>query len=1098
MAISNKERVGRALDVLRPELATYVEQELRDVYGDEWNQHLADGHDTASGPMLDTQRLVNTMLRNWDDVFDQVLSRDERNLCHEVRKWRNKHGHEEPWTFDETLNALLDIQRLLEGIQSPAYELIETSKLEIIRIHLDSERKKVEKKSANVPIAGLDIAGLRPWREIIAPHEDVAKGTFQQAEFAADLWQVYHGQGSDEYRNPIAFFGRTYLTGGLSELLINGLKRLTGTGGDPVVELQINFGGGKTHSMLALYHLFGGQANAADLPGVDALIKNAEITNVPTVRRAVLVGTSLRPGSPLVKDDGTEVRTLWGEIAWQLTGREGYELVRQADETATNPGDLMDEVFKLAGPSLVLIDEWVAYARQLFDRQKMLPAGDFDTQFTFAQTLCEAARRAKNVLVCISIPASVGQDGGTISGSQAGDLGGQSAMQKLKDAVGRSNLVWRPAQGDESFEIVRRRLFQPIPGDLEAARDAVVREFATFYRTNRNEFPSECSEGDYERRMQVAYPIHPELFDRLYEDWSTLEKFQRTRGVLRFMAAVIHALWINNDSSSLILPSMVPLADPNVQSEILRYLPENWPPVLDRDVDGVNSVPMRLDGEFAATFGKFSASRRVARAIFIGSAPTKDAATRGIDEKHVRLGCVQPKETIATFGDSLGRLRQRTMYLYQDGAKYWYNTQASINREAHDRAENLPQEDVDAEIVRRLRELTRTRGEFGAIHVDIPSGEVDDNRELRLIVLGPHFLHKRGQTSSAAIGKAGDYLKHRGSAPRANQNRLIFLAGDESRSSELRTAVRQFLAWKSIVDDDRSEKLELDKANRDQATASVNQWTATCTARVTDTYHHILVPYQTDPAKEVTWTGLQVGAGNESLTARIVKKLEPEHIVRKLGGNLLVKDLDRVPLWGPDGYVSMDQLAGYYAQFTYLYRLIDDAVLYDAVRDAVNRMDGPGYADAYDADAKTFTKLRAGILLEGPKVLSGVVVKADVANPIIDEENRKVVGPDPQPVGPEPIDPGGFFGKTPVVPPKPVSKKRFHASIKADAGNMASLAGSVSREVAAQLASAVGSKVKITIEIEAECEDGFSEHTTRTVNENCRTLKFDSFDFEEE
>ncbi len=1098
MAISNKERVGRALDALCPELAKFVEQEIRSYYGDDdWTQYLAQG---PGG--VDTQRLLNTIINEWQNVFEPLFEEDHqakqfKSTVHDVRTARNKVAHETAVSFDDSVSHLIKIQQLLEAIRSPVSEEVERSKMEIMRLQFETERKKEEKKAANVPISGLDIAGLRPWREIIAPHEDVAKGTFQQAEFAADLWQVYQGQGSEEYRNPVAFFGRTYLTGGLSELLVNGLKRLKGEGGDPVVELQINFGGGKTHSMLALYHLFGGQAKASDLPGVDALLKNAAIADVPVVRRAVLVGTALRPGSPLVKEDGTEVRTLWGEIAWQLAGRQGFDIVRQADETATNPGDLMDEVFRLAGPSLILIDEWVAYARQLFDRQKMLPAGDFDTQFTFAQTLCEAARRAKNVLVCISIPASIGLDGNTVVSGQAGDLGGQSALQKLKDAVGRSNLVWRPAQGDETFEIVRRRLFQSIPGDLEAARDAVVREFVLFYRANRNEFPAECSEGDYERRMKTAYPIHPELFDRLYEDWSTLEKFQRTRGVLRFMAAVIHSLWVNNDSSSLILPAVVPLADPNVQTEILRYLPENWPPVLDRDVDGAKSVPMKLDGEFASSFGRFSASRRVARTIFIGSAPTKDAATRGTDEKHVRLGCVQPKETIATFGDSLARLRQRTMYLYQDGSKYWYNTQASINREAHDRAENLSNEEVSAEIVRRLRELTKTRGEFGAIHVEVPSGEVDDNRELRLVVLGPQALHKRGQTASPAVALASEYLKFRGSAPRANQNRLVFLAGDEVRCPDLLSGVRQFLAWKSIVDDVHSGKLDLDKANRDQATASVNQWTATCTARVTDTYQHILAPVQTDPTKEISWAVLQVGSGNESLATRIVKKLEPEHIVRNLGGTVLLKDLDRIPLWGPDGFVSVDQLASYYAHFVYLYRLLNDSVLHHAARDAVNRMDGPGYADAYDEESKEFTKLRAGILLEGSKPLPGVLVKAELANAIIDEENRNtVVTPEPESRQPQGSD---VPWVRPFVTPKTSapSRKRFHASIRADAGNLASVAGNVSREVAAQLASTVGSRVRITIEIEADCENGFSDHTARVVNENCRTLKFDFFEFEE-
>src|SRR5262249_34849107 len=189
---------------------------------------------------------------------------------------------------------------------------------------------------------------------------------------------------------PTEFFRRTFLTEGLKRLLSQAIRRLTGQGGDPVVELQTNFGGGKTHSMLALYHLFSGTP-PADLPGADELIKEGGGALPKTVRRAVFVGTQISPGKPHKKPDGTTVRTLWGEIAWQLGGKEGYKLVKEDDERATNPGDSLKELFNKFGPCLILIDEWVAYARQLHARAD-LPAGTFETQFTFAQAVSEAAR----------------------------------------------------------------------------------------------------------------------------------------------------------------------------------------------------------------------------------------------------------------------------------------------------------------------------------------------------------------------------------------------------------------------------------------------------------------------------------------------------------------------------------------------------------------------------------------------------------------------------------------------------------------------------------------------------------------------------------
>ena len=192
----------------------------------------------------------------------------------------------------------------------------------------------------------------------------MASGRYQQAEFAADLWQVYQGEGIDEYKHPTEFFRRTFLTEGLRRLLTQAILRLSGQGGDPVVELQTNFGGGKTHSMLALYHLFSGTPPANCLASRRSC-KNPASRLPKNVKRAVFVGTQISPGKPHKKPDGTVVRTLWGEIAWQLGGKEGYKLVKEDDEHATNPGDSLKELFNKYGPCLILIDEWVAYARQL-------------------------------------------------------------------------------------------------------------------------------------------------------------------------------------------------------------------------------------------------------------------------------------------------------------------------------------------------------------------------------------------------------------------------------------------------------------------------------------------------------------------------------------------------------------------------------------------------------------------------------------------------------------------------------------------------------------------------------------------------------------
>ena len=586
----------------------------------------------------------------------------------------------------------------------------------------------------------------------------MASGGYQQAEFAADLWQVHLGEGTDEYRNPREFFRRTYLTESLKSLLSGAMQRLSGQGGDPVVELQTNFGGGKTHSMLALYHLFSGMPTS-ELLGIDDLIASAEVAARPDeVKRVVLVGNKISPGNPSAKDDGTVVKTLWGELAWQLGGKAAFDKVRQDDERATNPGDTLRELMNEYGPCLILIDEWVAYARQLHDDSD-LPAGSFETHFSFAQTLTESARAANSCLLVISLPSSDTATSPHAQGEdeEVGGLRGRAALARLKNVIGRVESSWTPASTEEGFEIVRRRLFEPLSErEHFTARDNVSRAFADFYRAQQQEFPAECRDADYERRLRAAYPIHPEVFDRLYTDWSALVKFQRTRGVLRLMASVIHSLWERGDRHPLIMPAHIPIDDLHVRNELTRYLSDNWTPIIEADVDGPNALPQHIDSE-VANLGKFSATRRVARTVYLGSAPTTSVANRGIEDRRIKLGSAMPGETPAIFGDALRRLSTQATFLYQDGPRYWYSTQPTVTKLAEDRADQFRRDPspVVAEIEKRLRADLRATGDFQRIHTVPQSGaDIPDDMDARLVVLGTEHPHSSGSNSKAQA--AGD------------------------------------------------------------------------------------------------------------------------------------------------------------------------------------------------------------------------------------------------------------------------------------------------------------------------------------------------------
>jgi len=1112
MAITNHERVGKALELLKAGLYPFLERELAAQYGKYWIttvtagwQHDLNWPENADAPDLDVALSLKLMWEQWNEVFKKTLGHAERSLVSELREVRNRWAHQEPFTTDDAYRALDSASRLLTAISAPQAADLEKMKLELLRLRFDEQVRGERRKSAGGAIESTVTGALKPWREVVTPHKDVASGRYQQAEFAADLWQVHLGEGSDEYRHPVEFYRRTYLTDSLKQLLENAIRRLTGQGGDPVVQLQTNFGGGKTHSMLALYHLFSG-ASLGELLGMDEILKAAGgVTALPAVRRVVLVGNRISPGNPVVKPDGTVVRTLWGELAWQLGGRAAYDRLRADDERATSPGDVLRELFNDYGPCLILIDEWVAYARQLHDASD-LPGGSFETHFTFAQALTESAKLARQCLLVISLPASdtTGSPHAPVDDVEVGGERGRAALDRLRNAVGRVESSWRPASAEEGFEIVRRRLFEPlIAPEQYTARDVTARAFYELYRTQAAEFPPETREAEYEQRIRAAYPIHPEIFDRLYTDWSTLLKFQRTRGVLRLMAAVIHSLWEKGDRNPLILPATLPIDDPRVQFELTRYLSDNWIPVIAKDVDGPNALPIQLDNE-VPNLGKYAACRRVARTIYLGSAPTATAANRGLEDRRIKLGCVMPGESPAVFGDALRRLSGAATYLYQDAARYWYSTQPTVTKMAEDRAEQLKHDPdaVVAELDRRLRTDLRKTGDFNRVHPLPHSGaDVPDDWDARLVVLGPQYPYSKEQDSPALLAAQAIY-EMRGNTPRLFRNTLVFLAVDRARLQDLDEAVRRYLAWNSILSE--KETLDLSPHQVKQAETQRASADSTVTARIPEAYQWLLTPVQASPQTPVTWQADRL-TGQDALAVRASKKLRSDDLlVTTLAGTVLRTEMDKIPLWRGD-HVAVKQLVEDFARYPYLPRLKGPEVLLAAIREGLGLLlwmqESFAYADSYDEEAQRYRGLRAGELVTlSVDNLNGLLVKPAVAQRQMEAEQQPVTPlpsrpsrPGPEP-GPEPSVPA----PAPEPPPGKSQPRRFHGSVVLDATRAGRDAGKIADEVIAHLVGLVGANVTVTLEIEAELPNGAPEHVVRTVTENARTLKFTSQGFEEE
>ena len=946
---------------------------------------------------------------------------------------------------------------------------------------------------------------IKSWREVVTPHKNVLEGTFQESEFAADLNKVANNTASPEYQNPWLFFERTYITEGMKLMLESVAKRMSGMGGDPVVQLQTAFGGGKTHAMLAVYHMARGEEPAVSLPGLYSILSAMGISDLPTARVAVLDGNSLSPSQPRQRDS-LSINTLWGEMAWQIGGEEGFRMVAQADRDGTSPGkEILAELFKQFGPVIVLLDETVAYVRQ-FSGDKNYHGGTFGSNLAFLQALTESAGHVNNCMVIASLPES---------DLEAGGEQGKKALSQIQHLFHRVEAIWKPVSSTEGFEIVRRRIFESLT-DTET-RDGVCRAYADMYIAADN-YPAETRESEYFERLKSSYPIHPEVFDRLYEDWASMENFQRTRGVLRLMAMVVHRLWVDGNKDLLIMSGSLPLYDNQIKSELIRYLPSGWDPVMDRDVDGDRAMTTQVD-QNDSRFGVLQAARRVSRTVFLGSAPTSsNQKVRGLNADHIRLGCTQPEQSSGIFDDALRRLSDSLYYLYSGKERYWFDTQTNLRREAEDRRSRFNLIDHQRpEISRRLKSILKGRP-FAGIHVFTPHSDIPDDTQIRLVVLPPKESHLWKQKDSQAIQTATEILGSRGGQPRLNQNRLIFLCADEDSRSSLYDQTKRYLAWKSIVED--KDALNLDQHRLKEAIGNQKDYDARINGSIGEAYKWVLAPFQEPDSKggisKLEWETEKVTATETNIIPAIVQVLiDNEMLISQWSPFHLKNELTRWYFKDDCQEKGVLSLWNDFCRYPYLPRLVESNVLHETVAEGIKSKDFYGYAsgkdgDRYqglvfggsgnvylDEDSLVVHSVAAGRQLEedARKQAESEAKQADSGTDSGTEYDASGAGSSPHV---ETNDSGGVGGGK--EPKKPTAKllKRFHGSVQLDPMTAALDFSNIANEIIQHFSSQLGTDVSITLEIEANSKEGFNESTRRTVQENSRTLGFGHAEFEEE
>ncbi len=927
---------------------------------------------------------------------------------------------------------------------------------------------------------------LKPWREVAVPHEDVRKGTFVQAEFAADISRVHDHSATDEYQNPELFFQRTYITEGMAALLTSVAKRLVQGEGDPVIQLQTAFGGGKTHTLLAVMHMASG-LRAEKLAGIPELLRKARLDAVPKSTIAVLDGIKLSPNQPR-QVEGATLCTLWGELAWQLGGASAYAKVADADASGTSPGKVvLADLLKTHSPCVILIDELVAYLRQ-FEEGKSYTGGTWDSNLTFVQALTEAMKVAPNAVLLASLPES---------DQEAGSARGIAALHTLEHYFGRVQAIWKPVGTEESFEIVRRRLFSEIRD--RAMADAVCRAFSDCYVEHADSLPGETQESRYHQRLCSAYPIHPEVFARLYEDWSSLQNFQRTRGVLKLMARVIHRLWQDNNQDPLLMPGSLPLYDGDVRTELTTYLGQGWDPVLEHDVDGERSEPAELDAR-DARFGAVQACRRVARSVFLGSAPgSVNQTARGIETLSVVLGCLQPGQQPHVYRDALGRLETRLTYLNKGNDRWWLDVRPNLRREMEERKKRF----ADADVLDEIRTaVNRVMGatSFG-LHVFTPAADIPDEWSLRLVVLLPDQAWSRSG-ANAARDAAASILRSRGDQPRQKQNRLLFLAADADQVRHLKDTVRALLSWRSIENDGRELRMTLDNLQARQATQYREQTHDTVLRLIRETFKWLVVPVQSPKRGggigEIEWEAYPLNPASAGLGKEIDRVCAENELVVTQWAPIHLRNLLKRWFWKegvPD--VAAQDVWQKICQYLYLPRLAGSSVMRDTISEGAASEEYFGLATAKDGDAyrgfsfgNTAAIYMDALLLIEPSAAAQYAAKVKAAEPATPPASNRGATTGAGTAAAT----GNSAGST--VTAGGARPTRYFGTLELDPVRASLQFASIQKELIGLFTSDASTRVRIRVDIEAEHAAGFDETTVRAGKENGKTLGLQSSNFE--
>ncbi len=605
---------------------------------------------------------------------------------------------------------------------------------------------------------------LPSWWQVATPHRDIQEGKLNEAIFAADLGDVVNGKSPLEYQDPSNFFQKTYLTQGLRNLLENVISRLSGGKGDPVIQLQTPFGGGKTHALITLYHFIKHRKEISHLPIA------SELPELKRSKVAVFVGTHA---------DAISGKTPWGEIASQL-GQ--YEIVKEHDTKRIAPGkERLGRIFEASGPTLILMDEILEYIVKANRAEKVEKITQGQT-LAFLQEISELVASSKDCCLIITLPASI---------LERYDEEAERSLQQLQKISGRVEAVYTPVEGLELYEVIRKRLFEKY-GD-EKVRRKVAQAYFELYQGLATDVPSEVRDIEYRDRIERAYPFHPELIDVLYERWGSFPTFQRTRGVLRLLAEVVSDLYGKKVVSPLIQSSLVNLDNQSIRREFIKHIGNEYDSVIASDIAGKNAKAPKIDKEMGSEYEKYGIAKGIATSVFINSfsaGPSKETTL-----SRIRVALLREGIPVTIVGDAVAKLEEELWYFHSERKQYAFRNQPNLNRVILDREEVIPEERIREEL------KTHIQKDVGkALEVYLwpeNTSDVPDNKNFKLIIFPPNLIYDSDKREKVAA----EFFEKAGVGFRIYKNTIFILLLDNNQLISVSKSLRRYMALNEIQKD---------------------------------------------------------------------------------------------------------------------------------------------------------------------------------------------------------------------------------------------------------------------------------------------------------